>query len=71
MSQMFICERNTMITVKPDGYLSVQEAMELLGLCRRTIIRIIQRQQVKSVKLVNKRVYIEKESLLKYGGNNE
>lgn len=60
-----------MITVKPDGYLSVQEAMELLGLCRRTIIRIIQRQQVKSVKLVNKRVYIEKESLLKYGGNNE
>lgn len=60
-----------MITVKPDGYLSVQEAMELLGLCRRTIIRIIQRQQVKSVKLVNKRVYIEKESLLRYGGNNE
>lgn len=59
-----------MITVKPDGYLSVQEAMELLGLCRRTIIRIIQRQQVKSIKLVNKRVYIEKESLLKYGGAN-
>lgn len=60
-----------MITVKPDGYLSVQEAMELLGLCRRTIIRIIQRQQVKSVKLVNKRVYIEKESLLKYGSGSD
>jgi excisionase family DNA binding protein len=60
-----------MYTQKPDGYLSIKESAELLGVTTRTIHRLIQVGKVVSVQLVNKRVYVEKESLLKYGGNNE
>lgn len=59
-----------MYTQKPDGYLSIKESAELLGVTTRTIHRLIQVGKVVSVQLVNKRVYVEKESLLKYGGGS-
>lgn len=60
-----------MYTQKPDDYLSIKESAELLGVTTRTIHRLIQFGKVVSVQLVNKRIYVSKDSLLKYGENNE
>lgn len=56
-----------MIIKKPDGYISINEAKERLGVCLRTIQRLIKENKIQSVKLVNKRVYVNEDSLQRYG----
>lgn len=61
-----------MIIKKPDGYISINEAKERLGVCLRTIQRLVKENKIQSVKLVNKRVYVNEDSLQQYGeGINE
>ena len=56
-----------MIIKKPDGYISINEAKERLGVCLRTIQRLVKENKIQSVKLVNKRVYVNEDSLQRYG----
>ena len=56
-----------MITKRPEGYISIKESAKLLGLTTRTIYRLIEKNKVEYVQLVNKRIYINSESLVKYG----
>ena len=56
-----------MIIQKPNGYISIKESAKFLGLTTRTIYRLIDSNKLEYVQLVNKRIYINKQSLIKYG----